>query len=216
MFTAESGVMTIVFTADLFATPGNGFVAHWECATDCSAVTPCSATIYDPQVNSNYLPNQHIVTTYCPDGPNKRIKVEFSLFGLASGDTLKVYDGNSTAAPLLQNLTGFNNFAYHALATNANTQGCLTLAFSSDSAGEDVGYIGKLTCQRACQTITPSILTNATVPTYPTVAGDSAVNICAGQFVTLTAQAIYPQNDSIYHQTDSTTHFEPAELTGCR
>ena len=177
-------------------------------AINRSLTSPCAATIYDPQGAAGYyLPNQQVVTTYCPDAPNKRMKIDFTMCNLSTGDTLKVYDGNSTTAPLLTTFTGYHNFTQRVVATAANTQSCLTLAFSSNAVGESYGYTGTINCQRICQPIEPSFIISATVPTYPTVAGDSAVNICVGQSVTLTAAAMYPENDVFYHQNDTTTRY---------
>jgi subtilisin-like proprotein convertase family protein len=210
-FLASSGAMTIRFIANNIGAAGAGFVAHWDCAPDCGVLSPCAATIYDNGgQNNTYLANSLVTNTYCPNAPNRRMRIDLTGIDIAIGDHLCIYDGNSTAAPSLICLDnsingGIAGGSYLAKASVGNTNGCLTTEFLSDPTTQGAGYTGRLSCFKPCQTIVPQVLLNTAVPTFPTAVGDSAINICSGQTVTLSASATYPQNNTNYAQDDATS-----------
>jgi subtilisin-like proprotein convertase family protein len=210
-FLAASGTMTIRFLANAIGAAGAGFVAHWDCAPNCALLSPCATTLYDNGGRDNaYLANSLVTNTFCPNAPNRRIRIDFTGIDIAVGDNLCIYDGNSTAAPSIVCLnnsinSGLAGGTYLAQASVSNTSGCLTMEFTSDATIQGAGYTGRLSCFKPCQTIVPQVLLNTAVPTYPTVVGDSAVNICSGQSLTLSASATYPQNNTNYAQDDATS-----------
>lgn len=74
--------------------------------------TTCSGTFYDPGGTSNYTdpgPSQTWVSTFA-SGSSQAMQVSFSSFNIEStGDWLYVYDGPTTASPLIGAYTGFQN-----------------------------------------------------------------------------------------------------------
>jgi subtilisin-like proprotein convertase family protein len=208
-YLAPSGSVTVVFLSNLSGPVSSGFVARWACAADCSGVAPCSATVYDNGGrDSMYLANRRDTITYCPNRQYHRVRLDINDIDIVAGDQLCIYDGNSPSAPLLVCLDnslngGSAGGAYFAEATN--TSGCLTLVFNSDANSEGNGYNANLSCFKPCQRIVPDLLLNTVVPTYPTVVGDSAVNICKGQAITVSANVSFPENNTTYPQNDNTT-----------
>jgi gliding motility-associated-like protein len=209
--TSSNGSVTVAFTAPLFGAAGPGFVAHWSCAADCATLQPCSAIIYDPSGPGLgvYGPNLSVTTTYCPNAPGRRMQIDFHAIDIPGADNFVVYDGTSTAAPSFgvvnTNLFGNPNADYTAIASVGNTSGCLTVVFTSDGAGGGTGYYANLQCNKPCQVIDPVLNLMTVVPSYPSVVGDSAVNICKGTTVTMSATANYPQNNTLYPQNDATS-----------
>jgi large repetitive protein len=210
-YIATAGSVTIRFVANATGVVGAGFVGHWECAPNCAALQPCSAIIYDPQgPTGNYLPNQTVTNTYCPNAPGRRMEIGFTAIDVPAGDNFIVYDGNSAAAPVIVTLDN-NNFGgvaggiYTVNASIANMSGCLTVVFNADASTQGTGFVGQLKCNKPCQRIDPMFNIGAISPPYPTVAGDSAINICNGTAITVSASANYPENNTLYPQSDASS-----------
>ena len=103
----------------------------------------CGSTFYDnsgPGVN--YSNNQFLTATFCaPAG--QVITFSFSDFALEAGfDFLDIYNGPSTASPLLGSFTG--NLSPGIISSTLG--GCLTFQFSSDGITRRRGWIAAITC----------------------------------------------------------------------
>ncbi|WP_320814681.1 gliding motility-associated C-terminal domain-containing protein [Flavobacterium sp.] len=95
-------------------------------------------------VSGNYSNNENITTTICPVTPGDLVTVTFTSFNTESGwDFLRVYDGNSIAAPLLGTFSG-TAIPGPFTATSAN--GCLTFRFTSDGSVTRAGWTSNVTC----------------------------------------------------------------------
>jgi hypothetical protein len=106
-------------------------------------VTACSGAFYDNGgAGANYTDNQNITQTFC-SGTSDHIQFSFNNLatGLSVGDTLFVYDGNSTAAPPLAILV---NGSFIETFTSSGT--CLTFRFKSNASGNSIGWAGQFTC----------------------------------------------------------------------
>ena len=116
-----------------------------------SDITSCSFTFYDTGgVNaSGYSANQDFTTTICPDDPSKAIVMTWFTFTLGAGDYMKVYDGNSTAAPLLGQYTNDDLNNITAYASINNPSGCLTLHFVSNGTDNGV-FNASVKCEIPC------------------------------------------------------------------
>jgi len=122
--------------------------------TDC-AIVPCTDTIYDmggPQ--RNYYDNENYVYTIAPTGASN-VSLNFSSFSTELNyDTLWIYNGNSTAAPLIG--------AYHGTTspgTVTSTNGALTIRFKSDNATVSSGWQAIWNC--TIDNIAPTTLISA-------------------------------------------------------
>ena len=108
-----------------------------------------------------YSNNENTTTTICPTNPGDLVTVTFTSFSLESCcDSLKIYDGNSTAATLLGTYTG-TTLPPDYTSTAAN--GCLTFLFTSDSSITQAGWIANITCTPAPTCRKPTTLTSSTV-----------------------------------------------------
>lgn len=121
-------------------------------------------------------------------------------------DTLYIFDGPTTASPLIG---AYNNNSDPALylssidASIFNTSGCLTVRFVSDGVIEGTGWKANITCHHVCQRIVANLDLNLTSPSPDT----SYIAICPGTQVTFAGNATYSQNDMVYHQSDNQSTF---------
>lgn len=132
---------------------GSTFTSHYP---DLS----CDAVFTDyPGVNSNgYANNANHITTICPDATSESVTVTFTSFSTeVNFDTLYVYNGNSTQAPMItsNNGPGFFNSSmpggYWGTTipgpfTSTSPDGCLTFQFISDSSVVSSGWEANVTC----------------------------------------------------------------------
>lgn len=139
--------------------------------------TTCSGNFLDSGgVTGNYANGEDAVITFCSPFATDKIQVSFNSFALASGDILFVYDGNSITAPLLGVFVG-NNSPNIRTASAANTSGCLTFRFRSDSTNNAAGWNATIACIDNCQTITSAVTTT------PAPDADGILRVCQGETV---------------------------------
>ncbi|MFK7949142.1 MAG: proprotein convertase P-domain-containing protein [Saprospiraceae bacterium] len=199
------GLFTFVFIISV-SVLSYGQVYLLNSATNNTTVNTCSGTFYDSGgPNGNYSNNENFTITFCPNQANTGIELNFPFASLqlGSGDQMSFYDGNSTAAPLIANSTAAMPF-FVIQATAANTTGCITVEFTSNSSFNDGGWIANVSCVFPCQTILSDLISSS--PVVDTSTG--TIDICQGETVTLTGQGLYPQNNTTYAQSDATSTFE--------
>jgi hypothetical protein len=131
-------------------------------------------------------------------------------------DTLFVYDGPDSNAPLLG---AFNSdtdpTGIGVQATFANASGCLTFVFVSNGANEGDGFAGILSCGYPCQPIQPIIGSDPLMEPADT----GYIDICLGDTVWLYGNAGFPYSGTNgglgYDQTiaNSTFNWEFADGT---
>jgi len=145
--------------------------------------TTCSGNFLDSGgVTANYANGEDSVLTFCSPFPTDKMRVIFNSFALASGDLLFIYDGPGVTAPLLGVFVG-NNSPGTRLASAANTSGCLTFRFRSDSTNTAAGWNATVSCFDNCQTITSAITTT------PAPDADGILRICQGETVNFVGNA---------------------------
>ncbi|MGV7105868.1 fibronectin type III domain-containing protein, partial [Flavobacterium sp. U410] len=91
----------------------------------------------------NYGNNETVVTTICPEDAGDVVTAIFNTFNLQSGDNLTVFNGATTASPVLATLTGSslpNDF------TSTAPTGCLTFRFTSNGSGTSSGWDATIIC----------------------------------------------------------------------
>jgi hypothetical protein len=94
----------------------------------------------------NYTNMETVIRTIIPDVANNNIVLTFSAFSLeVDYDYLYVYDGNSTAAPLL-NPGGSTGTTIPGPFVSSATDGSLTVRFYSDQGVIDTGFIATISC----------------------------------------------------------------------
>jgi len=139
---------------------------YYQCIVTCSAGTPvtstplqvtigscvtmtngsttaCSGNFYDSGGSSgDYLNNELYTFTITPSTPGAYLQIVFNSFELETCcDDLTVYDGNSTAAPLM------GTFATTpGSITSSAADGSLTFVFSSDGSVVFTGWEASIGC----------------------------------------------------------------------
>lgn len=120
------------------------------CPPSPQTITTCEGSFYDGGGNGgNYPANQNCVYTFCSDEGNC-MRVEFEDFYIQDEDVfgnvydyLEVFDGPTTASPLLFYLYG-GPFPQQFPTTSST--GCLTFHFVSDATVQRFGWHGEIHC----------------------------------------------------------------------
>ncbi|MBK8499175.1 MAG: proprotein convertase P-domain-containing protein [Flavobacteriales bacterium] len=149
-------------------------------------VNTCVGAFLDSggQGAGGYSNNEDITYTICPDVPGGAISINWitsnlSTAGGAPIDNMTVYDGNSTAAPVLGNWTGTGLQGQINNASAGNPSGCLTFVFHSNGTGTGV-FAGSITCYQPCVR-----------PTAVATIGVNPQRICPGESVTFNSTASF-------------------------
>ncbi|MFC2086963.1 hypothetical protein ACFLSA_02220 [Bacteroidota bacterium] len=104
-------------------------------------VTSCSGTFYDSgNESTNYSNDENFWASFCSTNDTSII-FEFQTLKLAANDTLKIYDGPDTLAPLL---TEYENI--DTSFTIISTDTCFTFRFISNSSGTNEGWKAYISC----------------------------------------------------------------------
>lgn len=157
--------------------------------TDGSFVT-CSGDFTDSGGQAaDYSNNEDFTITFCSPFATDDVQATFQLWNVGVGDILLAYDGDSaTGSPI-----GVFNQATAPgviLASPANTSGCLTFRFISNSSSVGQGWSATLACIDACQTI------SNTVTTTPAPDNDGVLRICQGETVSFSGTTTYSVDGS--------------------
>ena len=117
----------------------DGYLDFWNLIqnkfTSC-AVVPCTDTIYDMGgPNRNYNDNDNYTYTIAPTGSTS-VTLNFSSFSTeANFDSLWIYNGPSTASPLIGAYTGTTS-----PGIVSSTGGAMTIRFKADNATNSTGF----------------------------------------------------------------------------
>ncbi|HPQ08852.1 MAG TPA: glycosyl hydrolase family 18 protein [Bacteroidia bacterium] len=120
----------------------DGYTDFWQAIQDkftsnCR-VWPCTDSLFDMGgPNRNYYDSENYTYTIYAPSPTQKLNVQFApTFTLENNyDSLWLYNGNSTASPLIGVYTGGNNPGTFITSTNA-----LTVKFKSDGATNAAGF----------------------------------------------------------------------------
>jgi gliding motility-associated-like protein len=172
-------------------------------------VTACSGDFFDSGNSSAAYGNNetYTMTIHAPSAPNTHIKMIWNMFDVEPGDTLIIYDGSTTAAPVIGRYNNNNPPSSFTQASVYNATGDLTFKFKSNGSVTAAGWWGGFLCGQPCQTVMALL---DTVNTAPQPNDSNYIDICIGQpitFAALTSGAAFPQNDALYHQDASTTNY---------
>lgn len=148
------------------------------------AITTCTGAFLDSggQGASGYSNNESYVSTICSDQPGQAISLTWVTFNLSTVgpdpiDQLVIYDGPDVSAPVIGTYDG-NNAPGIVSASFANTSGCLTVQFTSNSSGTGV-FAANITCYVPCDP-----------PLASAVMGEPApARICQGESVQFNGSA---------------------------
>ncbi|MEN9303047.1 MAG: hypothetical protein RL264_1476 [Bacteroidota bacterium] len=182
-----------IFLTDADYSPGNPL--------NCGAIVSAGGTNFSDGAG-NYLPNTNETLVLCPDlTQGSKVSIAFGVnigyeFDVHPSDTIYIYDGPSTSAPLLgayNSATNPNGF-YVAASFENNPTGCLTLVFHSDGANEGTGWVANVACGNLPQPYYPHItaLKNGTGQNILNPLDTGYVDICLGDSILFTATPLFP------------------------
>lgn len=185
-----------------------------------ATLATCNASFYDNGgLSTDYTENQNRTFTITPEtagsanGPFSR--VIFSTFTLDPSDTLKVYDGNSIAAPLL----GAYTTNPGTITSSNTTNGGLTFVFKSNATLNAAGWAGNISCYTppTCNTAPPL---GAVLASIDTVCSGGSTNLSLSNAATLPGGLSYQwksSSDGITYNNiagaSSIPTFSPTNLT---
>ncbi len=143
----------------------------------CLSASPipsnCGTTVYDTGgPGGNYGQNQNYSVTYCSSNFGDQLTASFTQFQVGnflSPATLSIYNGPSTASPLVGNYTWTT--AAPSVITSSHPSGCLTFAFTSGGGflySTEAGWTANLTC---C--VAPNATATASVVQTPVCLGSN-------------------------------------------
>ncbi len=168
----------------------------------------CQGRVFDNGgIRNNYGASTDDAITICSASATlDRVSLRFVLFALGTGDTLFIHDGISQLSPLIGAFPSLGIAAGQVFEASAqNASGCLTLRLKSDNTSQDLGFEALISCTTLCQDIQPAL---DPVSTVPSLQDSLYFDLChSSPFVHLVGQGLYPENDLIYHQSDSTSSF---------
>lgn len=145
------------------------------------SLTTCNAKFYDSAgFASQYNNNESFTYTFTPaSGTN--LKVVFNSFSTEPGfDFLSIYDGPTTASPLLGTFSGTQILAGQAFYSSAANGGSLTFRFTSDISETSAGWDANITCVSV-----PSI--TSFTPTFACAGSTPLVTITGTNFTGATS-----------------------------
>ena len=112
----------------------------------------------------NYTPGINDTLILCPDlSQGSKVSISFATnigysWDVDGSDTLYIYDGSNTAAPLIGAYNSDTDpLSFFVQASWANTSGCLTLVFVSDGSLEGTGWEANVSCGNPFQPFEPHI-----------------------------------------------------------
>jgi gliding motility-associated-like protein len=192
-----------------------------DCSVFSSGATP---NFYDDGgTGANYSDNFNDTLVICPDlALGSKVTVAFGInagfaWNVDSTDSIYVYDGSSTAAPLLgvhNSITDPNGFNHQASFFN-NPSGCLTIVFISDTAANGTGWDANVTCGNPAQPFVPHMqgFENGVGNGDTLFPADTGiVAICPGDSVLFVGSADFPfaleNTGTGYSQTDTNVTYK--------
>ena len=150
------------------------------------STTACGGTFYDMGYTTNYSNSQTQVFTICPSTAGSHLRAIFNAFQTeTNNDVLQIFDGNSTAAPLIGTYSGTTSPGT-VQASSSNASGCLTFRFTSDGSTTNIGWQAALSCFVYCQSITSNWVSSNEAPM-----GDGIIRICQGQSINLVGSGTF-------------------------
>ena len=187
--------------------------------TGSTTVNNCIVNFYDDGgAAGNYSNNVNGTITFNPATAGTQISTTFSAFSLENNaDFLYIYNGNSTAAPLIGVYTGTT---LPPTITASNATGALTFKMTSDATTNSTGFAATVTCLIPCSVDSISFIT---APAHMQIGQNRVVKACISQNIffngvpsfapnTDTTNVIYKweMGDGTIYNTKTVNHAYPA------
>lgn len=166
--------------------------------------TTCNAYFYDSggpsPTAAQYQNNENYTITFCPNNATY-VSLNFFNFDLGTGDIMTIYNGNSTAAPVL---AVYDNTSIPTLVASqaaGNPSGCLTISFVSDAADTALGWSAEVNCFIPCQSY------DVVIDSISHDTANGAIQICQDDTLQIWAHGDYFENNTWYSQSNGTVSF---------
>jgi hypothetical protein len=167
---------------------------------DCATISAVTLNFTDGA--GNYASNMNETIVFCPDlTQGTKVSIAFAInigfeWNVDPTDTLYIYDGPNTSAPLLgayNSGTDPTGFIAQASFEN-NPSGCLTLVFQSNGASEGTGWVAHVACSNAPQPFFPHIeaFKNGVGANVLNPIDTGYVDICFGDSIMFVATPTFP------------------------
>jgi gliding motility-associated-like protein len=163
--------------------------------------------------DGNYAPNESFVITICIEDASEtfaEVTISPELFGdvwdIDEESNLFIYDGASTAAPLIG---AFNSVSHPAGVSYTGTGLCLTLEFVSGANSSGEGFTATFSCIEPLQPFNFSFNSVPELQQFDDLPFQS-IHICFGDSIILNTITSYPLSDAGgngYEQSDETSLF---------
>ncbi|WP_167291179.1 CARDB domain-containing protein [Hymenobacter busanensis] len=112
--------------------------------TGASTITTCAGNLYDNGGPAGpYAPNSNSTTTILPGTAGNKVKLQFNSFVVDYNDYLTIYDGTSTAAPIIGTYYGAN---MPGTVYGSTSSGALTLRFGGYNYYSYSGFDASISC----------------------------------------------------------------------
>lgn len=168
---------------------------------NCNTFGVSGTNFQDPGGGGNYPANFNDTITFCPDltlGTKMSITMAINAgftFNVDGTDFIYVYDGPTTASPLLgvhNSVTDPTGFTHQA--TWNNPSGCLTIVFISDGASQGTGWDANVQCGNQFEPFTPHLeaYINGTGPNALNPLDTGFIDICFGDSILIVATPDFP------------------------
>lgn len=156
----------------------------------------------------NYGDNENEIITICPDlALGSKVTSSFAIgsgmtWSVDPSDTLYVFDGPSTASPLIGKYnSGSHPTGFVANASWSNPSGCLTFQFISDGATNSTGWDAGVSCGNLPQPFEPHMeaYINGDIPggNDMSPADTGYVDVCLGDSIMFVATPVFPYDVSV-------------------
>lgn len=205
----------------------SGSVRSFTTGSGCYIITPssstnfsaCGGSFYDSgNSGGNYGDGESGTITFCPSIAGQYVQVNFSSFLTEAGlDILTVYNGNSTAAPVIGTYSGSTS---PCMITSTAANGCLTFRFVTDGSVTYFGWTASLNCVASppaaaagsvCATAVPITLPYSATGQTTACSGNNYTNASTGSCATLYESG----EDYVYSITVASATCIGISLTNC-
>lgn len=159
---ASAGTYTVTLVAYNGTAPDtlikNAYIVYNPTSLNCNAYLQptsgtntisniCQGNLFDDGGNANnYSANINNSHTIINGQSGQEIKLNFINYSLGSGDTLRIYDGNSTTAPLLCKLSSLNASLPNGGKNIWSSSNVIMIEFQSNASVQAAGFYLKWQC----------------------------------------------------------------------
>ncbi|MFN0031956.1 MAG: PKD domain-containing protein [Flavobacteriales bacterium] len=149
--------------------------AGQELSVGGADITACGGFLVDTGASAaDYGAGEDHTITICAEAPETVVNLYWTVCNLGDGDVIEIFDGSSTADPLIGTYISGD---LQSIDITSTLDGCLTVHFTSDGADQG-NFAAEISCGLPCQRPI-SVITSAEDPI--------PLMICPGESVTFDA-----------------------------